>query len=604
MWCVADWVLRALDAELGGHPPERGGALLGPPGRPLLTRFEPDPGARASASQWAPSAGLGARVAALERGEGLELKGLVHSHPGALDQPSAQDARELAAGLAHNPHLGCYLGPVVSLAPAGAPGAHEVALPRGKLSLFAARRSRGGGTEVRPEPLRAVPLLRDLERAAAALGGGRAEGFVTDAGEGPLLAGRLRLDAGGEVLVLAGEHYPALPPVALGGGEGEATAQLELAWPLALAEEERLAAALAAVLEGPGPRRRAYGPPGGPALTRDAGRARLSGWTARLADGGPEAREEARRGGLRARSAARLPEALRERAVLVAGCGSVGSYLAELLARAGVGRLALLDPEAVEPANLSRTVYAAEDVGRPKPEALARRLLAVEPSIALALEPCAVDALPPAALDARVREADLVLAATDDPAAQRALDRFAYARGRPALFVGLYAGARGGEVIVTAPGRTACYLCATRSRHGLERAGGRVARELDYGTGRLRGEVALAADVQHVASAAAKLALSLLAPEGEGGLRPFAEDVIASGATYLTLSTVPGYWFYPQVFGDTPGQGAYQSVWLTPARAADCPVCGPPEARCDPLEVPRRAPDAEAIARALRDAAP
>lgn len=603
MWCVADWVLRALDAELGGHPPERGGALLGPPGRPLLTHFEPDPGAQASASRWAPSPGLGARVTALERGEGLELKGLVHSHPGALDRPSAQDARELAAGLAHNPHLACYLGPVVSLEPPDGLGAHELALPRGKLSLFAARRTRGGGADVGPEPLRAVPLLRDLERAAEALGGGRAEGFVSDAGQGPLLAGRLRLDGGGELLVLASEHYPALPPVALlGEGEGEATAQLELAWRLALAEEERLAVALAAVLEGRGPRRRAYGPPGAAALTRDEGRARLAGWTARLADGGPEAREAARRGGLRARSAARLPEALRERAVLVAGCGSVGSYLAELLARAGVGRLALLDPEAVEPANLSRTVYAAEDVGRPKPEALARRLLAVEPSIALALEPRAVEALPPAALDARVREADLVLAVTDDPAAQRALDRIAYARGRPALFVGLYAGARGGEVILSVPGRTACYLCATRSRHGLERAGGRVARELDYGTGRLRGEIALAADVQHVASAAAKLALSLLAPEGEAGLRPFAEQVVASGTTYLTLSTVPGYWFYPQVFGDTPGQGAYQAVWLTPARAPDCPVCGPPEARCDPLEVPRRAPDAEAIARAAREA--
>ncbi|ACL66456.1 UBA/THIF-type NAD/FAD binding protein [Anaeromyxobacter dehalogenans 2CP-1] len=602
MWCVADWVLRALDAELGGHPPERGGALLGPPGRPLVTRFEPDPGAHASASRWAPSAGLGERVTALERGEGLELKGLVHSHPGALDQPSAQDARELAAGLAHNPHLACYLGPIVSLEPPAGLGAHEVALARGKLSLFAARRSRGGGAEVAPEPLRAIPLLRDLERAAQALGGGRAEPFVTDAGEGPLLAGRLRLDGGGELLVLAGEHYPALPPVALAAGEREASGQLALSWPLALAEDERLAAALAAVLEGRGPRRRAYGPPGGPALTRDPGRARLAGWTARLADGGPEAREAARRGGLRARSAARLPEALRERAVLVAGCGSVGSYLAELLARAGVGRLALLDPEVVEPANLSRTVFAAEDVGRSKPEALARRLLAVEPSIALALEPRAVDGLPPAALDARVREADLVLAATDDPAAQRALDRFAYARGRPALFVGLYAGAQGGEVILTVPGRTACYLCATRSRHGLERAGGRVARELDYGTGRLRGEVALAADVQHVASAAAKLALALLAPEGDAGPGPFAEQVIASGATYLTLSTVPGYWFYPQVFGDTPGQGAYQSVWLTPARAPDCPVCGPPEARCDPLEVPRRTPDAAAIARALRDA--
>ena len=143
-------------------------------------------------------------------------------------------------------------------------------------------------------------------------------------------------------------------------------------------------------------------------------------------------------------------------------CGSVGSYVAELLARSGVGRLALVDPEPVEPANLARTVYDAEDVGRPKVEALARRLRAIRPGIALDLHARAVEAFEPAALDALVRAADLVVAATDDPGAQRALGRFAYARGRPALHAGLYARAHGGEVILSAPERTPCYLCATR----------------------------------------------------------------------------------------------------------------------------------------------
>jgi hypothetical protein len=284
----------------------------------------------------------------------------------------------------------------------------------------------------------------------------------------------------------------------------------------------------------------------------------------------------------------------------VAGCGSVGSYVAEQLVRSGVGRLTLLDPEAVEAENLSRSAYTAEDLGRAKTEALAARLLRIDPSVALALEPRPLQALEPAELDALVRGADLVLALTDDPAAQRALDRFAWARGRPALFVGLYAGARGGEVLLTVPERTACYLCATRSRHDVERAGGRVGRDVDYGTGRLPGEVAIGADIHHVASAAVKLALSLLLPEGsEAGLRTFAEDVLASGMPYLTLSTVPDYWFYPQVFGRTAGQGAYQSVWLTPRRSEDCPVCGPPERRVDPLEVPLRAPSRAAFARAL-----
>jgi hypothetical protein len=183
-----------------------------------------------------------------------------------------------------------------------------------------------------------------------------------------------------------------------------------------------------------------------------------------------------------------------------------------------------------------------------------------------------------------------VVAATDDPAAQRALNRFAYARGKPALFVGLYAGAEGGEVLVTVPERTPCYLCATRARHAAEGAGGTVARAPDYGTGRLAGETAVAADIHHVASAALKLALSLLARGTGGALEGFAEEAIAGGAPYLTLSTVAHYWFYPAIFAETPGQGAYQAVWLSPVATEECAVCGAPAGRVDPLEVPLRTP--------------
>lgn len=602
---VADWVLRALDAEVGRPPPERGGALLGPRDRPILTHLVPDPDAQVTSTTWAPSRQLDARVKALEREAGLELKGIVHSHGAGLDRLSPQDALEIAEGLRLNGHLARYLAPIVTAAGAGGTGAvdsHELPLGRGKVSFFAGHRTRGGGTEIRPLRVEVVPLLRDLERAAEALGGGAAEAFLSEAeaGGAAALAGRLRLAEGLELNVLASELYPALPPLVLLVEAGGPPEQLQVPWALASPPADRLVAALRAVFHDRGPHRRAHGPRGGPALTRDEERARLAGWEPRLTGEDVEGRAEVRRTALLSRSAGLLSGALRDRTALVAGCGSVGSYVAEQLVRGGVGRLALLDPERVEAENLSRTVYTAEDLDRLKTEALAGRLLRIDPGVTLTLEPRAVEALAPAELDALVREADVVLALTDDPAAQRALDRFAYARGRPALFVGLYAGARGGEVVLTVPERTACYLCATRSRHDVERAGGKVAQDADYGTGRLPGEVALAADIHHVASAAVKLALSLLLPEDSAaGLRAFAEDVLASGAPYLTLSTVPDYWFYPQVFGKTPGQGAYQSVWLTPRRSEDCPVCGAPEARVDPLQVPPRPPSRAAFAQVL-----
>ena len=61
------------------------------------------------------------------------------------------------------------------------------------------------------------------------------------------------------------------------------------------------------------------------------------------------------------------------------------------------------------------------------------------------------------------------------------------------------------------------------------------------------------------------------------------------------MSTVPGYWFYPHSSADVPGQGAYQAVWLTPARLHECPTCGDPEARVDPASIPLRSPSRAAF---------
>jgi hypothetical protein len=97
-----------------------------------------------------------------------------------------------------------------------------------------------------------------------------------------------------------------------------------------------------------------------------------------------------------------------------------------------------------------------------------------------------------------------------------------------------------------------------------------------------------------VASAAAKLALALLLGDEAGpSLRAVLEAPLADGMPYLTLSTVPRYWFYPALFQGVPGQGAFQSAWLTPRRSAGCTVCGEPGARVDPLAVPLGTPGPE-----------
>jgi len=77
--------------------------------------------------------------------------------------------------------------------------------------------------------------------------------------------------------------------------------------------------------------------------------------------------------------------------VLVVGVGALGCQVADLLARAGVGHLRLVDRDVVEASNLQRqTLYAQADVGCAKAEAARRRLLAI--NSAVRVEALAVDA--------------------------------------------------------------------------------------------------------------------------------------------------------------------------------------------------------------------
>jgi Dinucleotide-utilizing enzymes involved in molybdopterin and thiamine biosynthesis family 1 len=79
-------------------------------------------------------------------------------------------------------------------------------------------------------------------------------------------------------------------------------------------------------------------------------------------------------------------ERLAAKHVFVAGLGGVGSYCAEALARAGVGRLTLLDHDVVAISNINRQLPALlSTVGRPKVEVMAERIRDINPGCQLTL---------------------------------------------------------------------------------------------------------------------------------------------------------------------------------------------------------------------------
>lgn len=77
-------------------------------------------------------------------------------------------------------------------------------------------------------------------------------------------------------------------------------------------------------------------------------------------------------------------EQLRRAHVLVVGLGGVGAYAAEMIARAGVGRMTIADADTVSATNINRQLIALHStIGREKSDLMAERLRDINPEIEL-----------------------------------------------------------------------------------------------------------------------------------------------------------------------------------------------------------------------------
>ncbi len=79
---------------------------------------------------------------------------------------------------------------------------------------------------------------------------------------------------------------------------------------------------------------------------------------------------------------------LRNSHVLVVGLGGVGAYAAEMICRAGVGRMTIVDADTVQPTNINRQLPALHStIGMPKADVLAARFKDINPDIQLTVLP-------------------------------------------------------------------------------------------------------------------------------------------------------------------------------------------------------------------------
>lgn len=144
--------------------------------------------------------------------------------------------------------------------------------------------------------------------------------------------------------------------------------------------------------------------------------------------------------------------------VFIAGCGALGGFQAELLARAGVGKLRIADGDRVEWHNLHRqTLFQESDAESnvPKAEAAARRLRQINSSIAV--ETLAVNVNPRNA-ESLMADADIVLDATDNFETRYLLNDVCVKLRKPWVYAGVIGMA--GMVMPVLPGSNGpCLRC-------------------------------------------------------------------------------------------------------------------------------------------------
>lgn len=168
-----------------------------------------------------------------------------------------------------------------------------------------------------------------------------------------------------------------------------------------------------------------------------------------------------------------IQETLRDLHIGVIGCGGTGSAVAEQLARLGVARFTLVDPETLALTNVTRLYGSTPQVvGKPKVAVVGDHLRAIQPEVEVAQVQSTVNV---ESVARALAGCDVVFGCTDDNAGRLVLSRIATYLLLPVIDCGVLLSATAdsqlagidGRVTTLVPGQ-ACLVC--RGRIDLSRA--------------------------------------------------------------------------------------------------------------------------------------
>ncbi|HPS59098.1 MAG TPA: ThiF family adenylyltransferase [Spirochaetota bacterium] len=150
-------------------------------------------------------------------------------------------------------------------------------------------------------------------------------------------------------------------------------------------------------------------------------------------------------------------EKLRNSSVVIAGCGALGTSLANIMVRSGVGNVKIIDRDYIEYDNLPRQLlFDEEDIGRGLPKAVAAADKLRKINSAVTIEPIVAD-INPSNIEGLFHGTDLVLDGTDNFETRFLMNEACDKLKIPWVYAGVVS--TYGMIYTTIPGKTPCLNC-------------------------------------------------------------------------------------------------------------------------------------------------
>lgn len=265
-------------------------------------------------------------------------------------------------------------------------------------------------------------------------------------------------------------------------------------------------------------------------------------------------------------------DALADETVVIIGLGSLGGAVALALARAGVQRFILIDPDTLSIENVCRHVGTLRDLGRHKVEIIGEAITCVNPDAEVLMIPKSLAwDLPSlsagADLDALLTSQPqcTIVCTCAEPTPERQLNALAVENGVSAIYAAALGSAEHGRIFRVIPGQTPCYACILAAQ---DADGAKFPRFISNGLGAETPPAyldpslpGLGIDVTQIAMIAARFTLQTIAEN-----RGIDLGLPSERGHHLIWSNRGGWLF------DRPLQLIVERY----PRAPGCPVCGTP----------------------------